>query len=144
MGKVDIQILDREQFISFLVESLQRRFNDVEFLSAVWHSLGSLANAGIKLHNHKLEILKGIFSSMKRFHKNQSFQITACFALAHVFFNHRDATVDDSAVPDFKGIECILDTMKRFSDHESLQTTALFALGSIVMKSGILALNRRA
>jgi hypothetical protein len=70
---------------------------------------------------------------MERYFSNVMFQITSCFALAHIFFNF---TIPDNIVTEKKGVEIILKGMKQYSDNESLQTTAIFALGSIVMKNG--------
>ena len=70
---------------------------------------------------------------MNRYFSNVMFQITSCFALAHLFFNF---TIPDTIVSENQGVQTILKAMKRYSDNESLQTTAIFALGSIVMKNG--------
>jgi hypothetical protein len=70
---------------------------------------------------------------MKQFKKNGMFQITACFALAHLFFNF---SIQDETVIENQGVETILDAMRHFPDNESLQTTAIFALGAVVMKNG--------
>jgi hypothetical protein len=71
---------------------------------------------------------------MNLFSSNAMFQITACFALAHLFFNFN---VKDDIVIKSKGIRTILGVMNTFSRNESLQTTAIFALGSIVMKNDL-------
>ena len=70
---------------------------------------------------------------MKKYESNVLFQITACFALAHLFFNF---AIKDEIVEKSNGIKIILNVMKRNPLNESLQTTAIFALGSIVMKNG--------
>jgi hypothetical protein len=137
LGKAGKDIMDRENFMGVLLRSMEIHQADVDLVSAAWHALGSLANSGVTLVHYKVQIIGMIFTSMKRFQTNHTFQITACFALAHVFFNHREAFIDDHAVSSNNGIECLLDTMKRFPNQESLQTTALFALGSIVMKSAL-------
>ena len=72
---------------------------------------------------------------MGSYFTNEMFQITSCFALAHLFFNF---SVAEEVVSQNRGIERILIGMKRYPNNESLQTTAIFALGSIVMKNGIL------
>lgn len=135
LGKFGKEILDREHFMHAATKCLLAHSGNLDLISAAYHSIGSLANAGISIGSYKFELISGIFDSMKRFKDNCVFQVTACFALAHIFFNHRDPEQDDLAVAKKEGIQCILGIMKTFSDQESLQTTALFALGSIVMKS---------
>ena len=70
---------------------------------------------------------------MEKYFSNVMFQITSCFALAHLFFNF---SISDKIVCEKNGVQMILNGMKKYSDNESLQTTAIFALGSIVMKNG--------
>ena len=71
---------------------------------------------------------------MSTYFSNVMFQITACFALAHLFFNF---TIKEEVVTENRGVQMILRAMKVYKNNESLQTTAIFALGSIVMKNGL-------
>eukprot|EP00842_Homolaphlyctis_polyrhiza_P006449 jgi/Hompol1/6805/HPOL_002291-RA len=83
--------------------------------------------SGIAIVKNKEKLIEMIFNSMASFELNPMFQITACFALAHIFFNY---TFDA-----YRGLKCLVAVIRKYPMHESLQTTALFALGSIVMKS---------
>lgn len=151
LGKYGKLIIDRENFFGVVLRCLKNNIEDVDLVSgmsclivAAWHSVGTLANSGVKIVQYKSELIALIFESMRRFQSNCTFLITACFALAHAFFNHRiflirvgDSNTDDSDVANQGGIECILDILRQYPNQESLQTTALFALGSIVTRSGI-------
>jgi hypothetical protein len=136
IGKPSRTVLEREDFIELAVKTFQKHKESVELVSAGWHALGSLANSsGLSLMNKKDTLLNLLFASMRRFGDNPTFQITACFALSHMFFNNREEHVDESLITKYKGVPLILQFMEKYADQESLQTTALFALGSIVMKS---------
>ncbi|KAJ3276087.1 hypothetical protein HDV01_006257 [Terramyces sp. JEL0728] len=136
LGKTCLHILDREDFLGLSIKSLTNHHQNVDLASACWHALGSLANSGMNITSYKNELLSLIFSVMKKFSDHPSFQITACFALAHMFFANREQ-VDEGIVSKQNGVELILNLMKKFPEQESLQTTALFAIGSIVMKSSV-------
>lgn len=88
---------------------------------------------GISLNQFKDHLVVIIFASMEKYFSNVMFQITSCFALAHLFFNF---SISDLLVSENNGVQIILRGMKKYTDNESLQTTAIFALGSIVMKNG--------
>jgi hypothetical protein len=89
LGKSGKDILDREEFIAIAMRSVELHMKELDVVSAAWHALGSLANAGINIASHKTVLISFIFDTMRLFNTNPTFQITACFALAHVFFNHR-------------------------------------------------------
>ena len=135
LGKIAKDIIDGENFMNTAMKCITLLFDQLDLVSAGWHSIGTLANSGISIVQHRTKIISMIFQSMKKFSLHHTFQITACFALAHVFFNNREAVIDENVVSDNQGIQNILETMTKFPNHESLQTTALFALGAIVMKS---------
>jgi hypothetical protein len=136
IGKPSRLVLEREEFLDLAIKTFQTNKESVELISAGWHALGSLANSsGLSLMNKKDILLNLLFASMRRFEDNPTFQITACFALSHMFFNNREEHVDENLITKYKGVSLILRFMEKYSDQESLQTTALFALGSIVMKS---------
>jgi hypothetical protein len=88
LGKVGKQILEREKFIELSLKSIEKHRQSAELVSAAWHSLGALANSGLNFGTYKNNLLFLIFESMKTFFTKTSFQITACFALAHIFFNN--------------------------------------------------------
>ncbi|KAI8927044.1 armadillo-type protein [Entophlyctis helioformis] len=124
--------LEREHFVGILMKSVGAHFNEVELVSAAWHALGSVAHSGINIKDSKEALASMIFDSMQRFESNPTFQITACFAIAHISFNHEGEECTPSGLA---GIPVILRIMRKYPLQESLQTTAMFALGTIVMKN---------
>jgi hypothetical protein len=89
LGKTGKEEMIRENLIAIVMRSMSIHSHDVDMVSAAWHALGTLANSGVPFVEHKVQIISQIFDSMRKFESNHTFQITACFALAHVFFNHR-------------------------------------------------------
>lgn len=83
-GKI---ILKRIKFINLAVKILEFHRESVDIVSAGWHCLGSMANNGVDFLSSKNKLLTLILESMRKFKRNHGFQITACFALAHLFFN---------------------------------------------------------
>ena len=140
LGKLVVLILERENFVELALKSLQRHKNIPELVSAGWHTLGSLANSGFNLGQERDLILPMILDTIKQYSDNSSFLITACFGLAHIFFNNREQHIDDEVVKKYHGVELLLDVMRNHPSNQSLQTTAIFALGSMVSKS---ATNRK-
>ncbi|KAI8900240.1 armadillo-type protein [Globomyces pollinis-pini] len=136
LGKECVPALEREDFLKLAIKSMELHADNVDLVSAAWHALGSLSNNGLSITVNKDRLLELIFTSMKVYQNNPTFQITACFALAHMFFNNRDGD-EEVSVEKYQGIEFILNTMNKFKTQQSLQTTSLFALGSIVMKSDV-------
>lgn len=89
LGKLGKDILSQENFINVAIRCMNIHSEDVDLVSAAWHALGTLANSGFPFVDHKTYLIGLIFDSMRKFKSSHTFQITACFALAHVFFNNR-------------------------------------------------------
>ncbi|KAI8916151.1 hypothetical protein EDD86DRAFT_244094 [Gorgonomyces haynaldii] len=105
LGKHAKEILDRESFVSIVVKCVTQHEDEVDLVSAAWHALGR-----VSIVQHKAHLIGMLFASMRRFNKNHKFQITACFALAHVFFNHPSHR---ESVLKYDGIPLIISAMGR-------------------------------
>ncbi|KAJ3294260.1 hypothetical protein HK104_003796 [Borealophlyctis nickersoniae] len=132
LGKPGRDVLDKENFMPLLMRALTVHRRDIQVVSAVLHAVGSLAVTGMPMIAYKDKIISMIFTAMHDFKNAYTFQITACFALAHLSFMH---ITDETVITTQDGLGLILNAMRRFPEVESLQTTALFALGSIVMSN---------
>ena len=146
LGKAGKEIMDRENVMIVSLKCAEMNLQDPELLSAAWHAIGALANSGVLVTKFQA-LVKLIFHSMKVNKLNHQFHVTACYAIAHLFFNSKTSVdSNENLIAEIKGIELILDSMRTFPGIEPVQTTSLFALGSIVMRNGIkiltLALNQ--
>lgn len=88
LGKNCKDVLDKEEFTKMLLKTFENHGSHAELMSAACSALGSLAFAGVIFNAYKDSIITMVFKCMKEFKSNQGFQITACFALAHLSFLH--------------------------------------------------------
>ncbi len=132
LAKSGLEILERENFINLALKSISLHKSSCDFASAAWHTLGTIANAGYNFSSSKSILLGEIFNSMKIFDNNDSLQITAAYALAHMVFNNNQE--DYPIIHEMNGMECLLNAMKKFPQNQSLQASVLFAIGAIVPK----------
>jgi hypothetical protein len=88
LAKHGKEFMGTEDFADLSYNILSTHQKSVEIVSAGWHCLGSMANSGVNFGDSKNKFLKMILESMRLFKINHAFQVTACFALAHLFFNN--------------------------------------------------------
>lgn len=149
LGTAGHEISEQRDFTEIIMRCIKQHSDNIELVSGALHAVGALAGTGKRhilrfltsscslstgitaFHQHKDSLVTTILQSMRHFQNRPTFQITACFALAHIFFNF---TIRDEIITELRGIEGILSAMRIYPDNESLQTTAIFALGAIVMK----------
>ncbi|KAI9142136.1 armadillo-type protein [Paraphysoderma sedebokerense] len=118
---------DMNDLLKCIFTAMKLHKLEAEVVIATCNTLGSLSlSAQSSIRLQEMEIVTMIFEGMKRFRLNDNYQVSACFALAHLFFSN--ALPLHLATP---GIELILRAMKQFPFHESLQTTASFLLGTV-------------
>ncbi|KAI9346930.1 hypothetical protein BDR26DRAFT_855382 [Obelidium mucronatum] len=101
--------------------------DSVQVSSAACNCIGMFSFVGVKVDSY---IVTLIVEAMEKFHYIVKFQITACFALAHISITHSKETKQDKLL-----IEKILSVMERFPRQRNVLTTAVFGLGSFSLHS---------
>ncbi|KAJ3291574.1 hypothetical protein HDU79_002303 [Rhizoclosmatium sp. JEL0117] len=110
-----------------IVQAFTRWKDSMSVCSAASNCVGMFSFVQLKLTRPMESI---ILDAMKRFHDVEKFQITACFALAHL-----KAVLGSETRLEIDIIDQILKVIENFPYHRNILTTALFALGSYAAQS---------
>ncbi|KAJ3069618.1 hypothetical protein HDU98_007312 [Podochytrium sp. JEL0797] len=114
-------------YIDCIHKSFEKWKESTSVCAAACNCIGMFAFVQLKM-TRPVEHL--ILAAMQRFKECPKFQITACFALAHLTI----AKGAESKM-DLKAIESILAVMDAYPHHRNVLTTSVFALGSFALHS---------
>ncbi|KAJ3025381.1 UNVERIFIED_CONTAM: hypothetical protein HDU68_007208 [Siphonaria sp. JEL0065] len=114
-------------YVDCISKVLNHWKDSVQVCSAACNCIGMFAFSQLKV---SIVVVTLILAAMNKFREIVKFQITACFALAHI-----SIALGGETAMDTKLIDQILKVVEMYPHHRNVLTTAVFALGSFSLHS---------